>query len=182
MTIQLEEAEIISVEKVGEGARVCIDFIDELDPLEGLLVGNTGYGYMLVLSENRSTETYPARVFRVNSGALHHYVSIDGEKTTYLGEVKPGMKLSLFHQNQTSRQVTVGRVKMEKRPFLRVVSRVGNIEISSTIQEADSVHLLGANAKEVPAISLVAGDKIMVAVDEPGRHLGEKIEEEINEW
>lgn len=180
---ELVAAEVISVTQIGEGTRVCIDVIDQLDPLEGMLIGNTGHGYLLVLSENRSTETYPPRPFRINGGAFHHYLYLGEERTTYLAEAKPGLEVPLWCKGKV-RKVSVGRVKMEKRPFLRVVCRVENNdqEISATVQEADSVHVMTVDQAAKPVLELKAGDRILCYPDEPGRHLGKKIEEEIKEY
>ncbi|SHM66705.1 3-dehydroquinate synthase II [Gracilibacillus kekensis] len=182
MESNLQEAEIIRTESIGEGSRVCLDFVDHLEPTEGILLGNTGHGYLFVLAENRTTDTYPARPFRINSGAIHHYVLKESSKTAYLAELKPGDKITVLNAKGETRQVALGRVKIEKRPLMRIVARISNMEVSVTLQEADSVHLLSANYKEKQAISLVEGDRVLVQLDQPGRHLGEKIDEEIIEY
>lgn len=69
---QFSYCRVERIQSAGEGSRVCLDFVDVLDPEEGVLVGNTGHGYLLVLSEHAVTPTYPARPFRVNAGAIHH--------------------------------------------------------------------------------------------------------------
>lgn len=180
---KLAVAEVISVTSIGVGTRVCLDLIDQLDPLEGILVGNTGNGYLFVLSENRSTETYPPRPFRINGGAFHHYLHLGEDKTAYLAEVKPGLELPVWFQGEV-RKIAVGRVKLEKRPFLRIVCRVEDSgqEISVTLQEADSVHLLTADQTAKAVLDLSAGDRVLCYPDQPGRHLGEKIEEDIQEY
>lgn len=179
---EFETAKIIEIESIGEGTRVCLDLIDELDSLEGVLIGNTGSGYVMALSENRTTDTYPPRPFRINAGAYHHYVLLDEEKTGYLAEMKPGMKVPVW-QGEECRLVPIGRVKMEKRPFIRIVCQTKETdrEISVTVQEADSVHLLGADNQAKAAIKLTIGDELLCYPDQPGRHLGEKIDEEITE-
>ncbi|MCT2538182.1 3-dehydroquinate synthase [Aquibacillus koreensis] len=181
MEQEIKRAEVVAIEPIGIGSRVCLDLIDQLDPLEGIFVGNTGYGYIKVLSENRTTETYPARPFRINGGAIHQYVSIGESKTTYLSEVKPGSELPI-RKDEEIRQVAVGRVKIEKRKFLRVICKVDDVEISATLQESDSVHVQTENGAAKAVIDLQMGDKIICLLDQPGRHLGEKIEEEIAEF
>lgn len=178
---QLKTAEIIEVVSVGMGSRVCIDFVDQLAPTEGLFIGNTGHGYMLVLAENRTTDTYPARTFRVNGGAIHQYIMIDNNKTSYLSEIRAGQRIPIFKEDGSFREVAVGRVKIEERPLLRVVAKIDEQEISVTIQEGDSTHLLGPQQEEIEGLSLKKGDKILALPDTPGRHLGEKIQEHIIE-
>jgi 3-dehydroquinate synthase II len=178
---EFELAEIKRVTPIGEGARVCIDFIDQLSPTEGVLVGNTGHGYFFVLAENRQTDTYPKRPFRVNAGAIHHYIVTDEDKTNYLQEIQPGNRIPVFCEDGTYRKIPVGRVKIEKRPFVRVEAKVNDHTISVTMQEADSVHILGEKMEEKQVIQLEEGDKVYVRLDQAGRHLGEKIQEEIVE-
>lgn len=182
MKISLKEAEVVEIKEIGEGSRVCLDFVDKLEPSEGILVGNTGHGYVLVLAENRTTDTYPGRPFRVNSGAIHHYILKEEDQTAYLAEIRPGDYISVISESGSSRSVAVGRVKVEKRPLIRLVLKVENKELSVTLQVADSVHVRAPDGTEIQAITLKKGDHVMVQVDQPGRHLGKKIEEEINEF
>ncbi len=181
MEQQAQEAEVLAVESIGYGSRVCVDLIDQLDPTEGVLVGNTGYGYLQVLSENRITETYPARPFRINCGAIHQYLNIGENKTTYLAEIRPGQAIPVLKDGEV-RKVSIGRVKIEKRKFLRIVCKVNEVEISACLQESNSVHLLGADGEAKSVIDLKKGDRVVCYLDQPGRHLGEKIEEEISEF
>ncbi|MCI3921447.1 3-dehydroquinate synthase II [Paenibacillus sp. TRM 82003] len=172
---------IRAVKEVGTGARVCLDFVDFLGPDEGLYVGNTGHGYALLLAETRSTSTYPPRPFRVNCGAIHQYVWV-GEKTVYLSEIQPGDCLTLFTPT-TSRDVSVGRVKIEHRPLLRIeLESEDGTGVSFTVQASESVHLLGNGGEAKQAIHLKVGDQVLAAEDEPGRHLGTKIQEVIHEY
>ncbi|MGN8645887.1 3-dehydroquinate synthase II [Gracilibacillus sp. HCP3S3_G5_1] len=182
MVNNLQEAEVVEIERIGEGARVCLDLVDHLSPTEGILLGNTGHGYFLVLAENRTTDTYPARPFRINSGAIHHYVRKEDETTAYLAELKPGDTLTVYNEKGEARKIAIGRVKIEKRSLVRIVTKVGDTEISATLQESDSVHVLTSEQKEKQAILLQEGDRILVKVDQPGRHLGERIDEEIIEF
>ncbi|KAB8137672.1 3-dehydroquinate synthase [Gracilibacillus oryzae] len=181
MDSRLQEAEVVAMESIGEGTRVCLDFVDKLQPTEGILVGNTGHGYLLVLAENRTTDTYPARPFRVNAGAIHQYALTDEGKTSYLAELKPGDQIAVMSAEGKKRNIAIGRVKMEKRPFLRIVLKSEGAVISATLQDADSVHVLGHDGSEKQVLDLQQGDRIMIVKDQPGRHLGEKIEEEIIE-
>ena len=63
--------ELVAVEPIGEGTRVCLDLVDCLDPEEGVLLGDTGHGYLLVLSEkskvDRPTRLVPSALIVVLS-------------------------------------------------------------------------------------------------------------------
>ncbi len=180
MSDAVTTGKVTKITSIGEGLRVCLDFIDELAPLEGVWIGNTGSGYCLALAENRETDTYPKRPFRVNAGAYHHYLVKAEDKTTYLAEVTPGDAL-LVKGPDTERLVTVGRVKKEYRPFLRLELEADDQMISVTVQDADSVYLLSADKTAVSVQQLAIGDTLTVKSDQPGRHLGERIEEDITE-
>ncbi|MDG5787065.1 3-dehydroquinate synthase II [Evansella sp. AB-P1] len=171
--------EVIDIIDVGEGMRVCIDFMDVLNNDDGLYIGNTGHGYIKVLSENRKSEHYPPRPFRINCGAFHQYLYQNGQ-TLYLHEVNPGNKISLINA-EGEKELSVGRVKIEKRPFLRVVCKSKNEIISVTLQNASSVYVEEENKGEVSVLDLKKGDKIKCIQDSPGRHLGDKIDEIIIE-
>ncbi len=122
--VEFKCLEIIRIEFMGTGTRVCVDFIDMLAPTEGVLVGNTGHGFIKVIAETRPTETYPAREFRVNMGAVNQYLYLGEDKTCYLSEIQSGMVIPVYSK-QSFRYVTVGRVKMEKREFLKVTCQNG---------------------------------------------------------
>lgn len=171
--------EVTGIKEIGDGMRVCIDFVDILDQHDGLYVGNTGHGYIKVLSENRQSDGYPPRPFRINCGSYHQYL-YQNEKTTYLHEVHPGNKL-IVTDEQSEKSIPVGRVKIEKRPFIRVECKNGDSITSATLQNSTSVYLVEETKGEIPIIDLSLGDRIACIEDTPGRHLGEKIEEIIIE-
>lgn len=171
--------QIKEIKEIGEGMRVCIDFVDILKPEEGLYVGNTGHGYIRVLSENRKSEGYPARPFRLNAGSFHQYLH-QPDKTRYLAELNPGEEL-VVTDGTGSRTISVGRVKIEKRPLLRVVCEKDGHIISATVQKSSSVWMAEKEKGQFPLQELKEGDFVACFPDTPGRHLGEKIEETIIE-
>lgn len=163
--------------EMGIGTRVEIDFIDVLNENEGILVGNTGQGYVRVLAECRQTDTYPPRPFRVNAGAIHQYIYIGDSKTKYLSDIKAGDSIFVT-DGINDRQVIVGRVKIEKREFIRILF---DSSISATLQKADSIFIAGENG----AVHLmdINADSCIETYTDIGfaRHKGELIDEEIIE-
>ncbi|WP_082235367.1 3-dehydroquinate synthase II [Halobacillus massiliensis] len=174
-----EFVEITKIEEIGDGMRVCLDFIDILKPTDGVYVGNTGHGYVKVLAENRESDGYPPRPFRLNCGSFHQYLYQE-EKTYYLHELQPGKKLKITDE-ESEREIAIGRVKIEKRPFVRVEAGRGEQTISATLQKSSSVHLMEESDGEISILDLKEGQKILALLDKPGRHLGEKIDEVIVE-
>ncbi len=171
--------EVVELKKVGEGMRVCLDFIDRLQEEEGLYIGNTGHGYLKVLSENRQSEGYPPRPFRINCGGFHQYFYQEKE-SRYLQEIKAGESL-VVSSPQGSRSISIGRVKIERRPLIRVICHGEEGSISATLQSSTSVYVEEAEKGAVSVLDLKKGDRIAGMMDEPGRHLGKKIDEFIEE-
>ena len=179
---KIQLAKVESITEVGEGTRVCIDLIDVLEPDEGVFVGNTGHGYCLLLSESIQTDTYPPRPFRVNAGAVHQYILMDDDKTSYLSDLRPGIKVPVYKKEGQCRLVSIGRIKIEKRPMIRVSMSLDDVNITITVQKADSVSIASeSKSKGISIESLNIGDKVCCCFDQPGRHIGERVDEYINE-
>lgn len=168
---------IIQIMDMGEGSRVELDLIDMLSEDEGLLVSDTARGYFLVLAETRPTPTYPPRPFRINAGAVHQYVKMADGSTKYLSEVEPGDRVLVSNGN-SEREVAVGRVKIEKRPFEKICLDSG---ISATLQKADSIYIKGEN-EALHLLDVQDNDGVFFLLDEDfARHKGMPVEEEILE-
>lgn len=175
--MEWSKGKVIRLVEMGEGSRVEIDFVDVLSADEGVLVGDSACGYVCVLAETRSTATYPPRPFRVNAGAVHQYVQIDENRTKYLSEIDPGDRIMVTDGSRV-RYVSVGRVKMEKREFVKVCFDTG---ISATLQKADSLFLKGVNGA-IHFIDIKEGDEVsLVMSTDVARHKGEAIDEFIEE-
>jgi 3-dehydroquinate synthase II len=173
--------QVESIEELGEGTRVCLDFIDILAPDEGIYIGNTGHGYMMVLSENRKTTTYPPRPFRINAGGIHQYLLLEDNVTCYLCDLQPGVKIPIYNPEHNQRLISIGRIKVEKRKLSRMSCTFEDKNISVTVQVSDSIYFLGKDNKPTEFLSLKPGDLIRCQADEPGRHLGEHLIEYIEE-
>lgn len=175
--MELEYGAVAQIIDMGEGTRVELDFVDALGSSEGVLVGDTARGFLCVLGETRSTDTYPPRPFRVNAGAIHQYVYMGDNKTKYLSEVRAGDRI-VITDGKKERLVSVGRVKIEKRPFKKIILDDG---ISATLQDADSVFIMGkensVHFKDVKEQEKIA----YLKAESYARHKGEAIEEEIEE-
>ena len=102
--------------------RVCIDFVQLLQPTEGCWIGSSAKTMALVLSEASPSVFVPSRPFRVNAGPVHSYVLMsDGKTTKYLCELQAGDHVLVYNcRSNTSRSVPVGRLKMELRPCVVV--------------------------------------------------------------
>ena len=182
---ELLPAVITRVESVGLGHRVCADTLSILRKGQGMLVGNSSAFTFLVHAETERNEYVAARPFRVNAGAVHAYVRLPGDKTTYLGEFKAGQEVLIVDANGETSLATLGRVKIEVRPMLLVEAQVATDEGVKTgavfLQNAETIRLTTPGGEPVSVVGLKPGDTVLCRLDEAGRHFGMRIREDIRE-
>ncbi len=179
--IILKEAEIVEIRPVGMGDRVCIDTCTSMVEGQGILVGNSSSALFLVHSESIPNPYVSPRPFRVNAGAVHAYTRIPGGKTKYLSELSAGDQVMIVDYEGNTTAGIVGRLKIEKRPLMLVKADIGEKQVATILQNAETIRLTGPNGEAVSVVNLAPGDKVLVAVEEGGRHFGHKIEESITE-
>ena len=179
--LALAEAEIVSIEQVPMGHRVCVDTLSVLSPGQGMLVGNSAAFTFLVNAETGHNEYVASRPFRVNAGAVHGYVLLPEDKTAYLEEMKAGTHaLAVDHTGATER-IVVGRCKVEKRPMLHIRAKSGQEEGAIFLQNAETVCLVSPGGKSTSVVALKPGDRVLCRTDRAGRHFGVRITEDISE-
>ena len=179
--ILLKSAEIVSVSQVGMGDRVCVDTCTSMTAGQGILVGNSSSALFLVHAESISNPYVTPRPFRVNAGPVHAYTRVPGGKTKYLSELAAGDEVMIVDYTGNTVSATVGRLKIEKRPLMLVTAAVGDKQITGILQNAETIRLTDPKGKALSVVSLKPGDKVLVALEEAGRHFGLKIEETITE-
>ena len=177
----LEEAVITRIEPAGLGHRVCVDTMSMLKRGQGMLVGNSSAFTFLVHAETEHNEYVASRPFRVNAGAVHAYIRLPGDKTTYLSEVTAGTEMLVVDHNGNTTVATAGRVKVEVRPMLLVEARIGDKVGAVFLQNAETIRLTAPDGTPVSIVALKPGDKILCRTDEAGRHFGMRIKEDIQE-
>ena len=179
--IRLEPAEIVEVRPVGMGDRVCVDTCTEMEPGQGILVGNSSSALFLVHAESISNPYVTPRPFRVNAGPVHAYTRLPGGKTKYLSELSAGDPVLIVDHKGDTAMGTVGRLKIEKRPLLLVTAKLGDAQVTTIVQNAETIRLTDPDGSAVSVVNLVPGDKVLMAVEKGGRHFGHRIEETITE-
>ncbi|MBW2564176.1 MAG: 3-dehydroquinate synthase II, partial [Deltaproteobacteria bacterium] len=75
----------------------------------------------------------------------------------------------------------VGRLKIEKRPLMLVRATVKDKEVTTILQNAETIRLTSPDGSPISIVKLGSGDKVLVAVEIGGRHFGHKINETITE-
>ncbi|MEC7640418.1 MAG: 3-dehydroquinate synthase II [Candidatus Thermoplasmatota archaeon] len=176
----LQYSEVTEIAAVGIGDRVCVDLIDTLELGEGLLVGSTANAMVMVHGETVPSEYVPTRPFRVNAGAVHSYCLMADQTTKYLSELVSGDKVSVINLRGTLRHSTVGRVKIEKRPFLLVKYSDGRVSGQAALQQAETIRLVGDEGL-VSVTNINVGDRVLTRISTGMRHIGRELDGVMNE-
>ncbi len=177
----LVEAEITAIEDAGPGDRVCVDTTSIFEPGEGLLVGSTHRSFALVHAETIETEYVRARPFRVNAGAVHSYLMGPDGRTQYLSEVQAGSQVLAVAPDGTTRTLTVGRAKIERRPHFLVRWTTRNGPGSAIVQNAETIRLVRPDGQPISVTELNVGDHILVQDESAARHFGMPVDERLEE-
>lgn len=179
--VALATACITRIQALGMGDRVCVDTCANLALGEGMLVGNSSGALFLVHAESLENPYVAPRPFRVNAGPVHAYIRVAADKTKYLGELKAGDEVLVVNYQGRTWPAVVGRVKVERRPLMLVAAAVDSQEITTILQNAETIRLTRPNGEAVSIVSLQEGDEVLVALEEAGRHFGHKVQETILE-
>ncbi|MBY9002601.1 MAG: 3-dehydroquinate synthase II [Candidatus Lokiarchaeota archaeon] len=188
--INLTTAKVMDIQNISESARVCVDTTSLLEIGEGMLIGSTAKGFVLIHAEVFDTKFISSRPFRVNAGDVSAYILVpssgsQGYRTKYLSELKGGDQVLIINTDGLTRVVTVARVKIEIRPMLRfeLVSSVDNSPVIMSVicQNAETIRLVDKNGKAISVVSVKEGDEILVHIGPGATHFGVPLKEKIIE-
>jgi 3-dehydroquinate synthase II len=184
--LELSRAVVTAIEPAGLGHRVCVDTISMLRRGQGMLIGNSSAFTFLVHAETESNPYVAARPFRVNAGAVHAYAQLPGDKTCYLEELAAGREVLIVSADGSTSLATVGRVKVEVRPMLKISAEVAapdGCKASGQVflQNAETIRVTGVDGRPISVVALKPGDEILCRTDVAGRHFGMRICEDIKE-
>jgi 3-amino-4-hydroxybenzoic acid synthase len=176
--LDLVELTVTALTRVGMGERACVDTCSHLGQDEGILVGSRAGGLVLCVSETHALPYMPTRPFRVNAGALMSYTLGSPDRTRYLSELRAGATVLAVDASGRTRQVTVGRTKIETRPLLSVdaVAPDGR-EVNLILQDDWHVRVLGPGGAVLNSTALVVGDRLLGYLPDAQRHVGYPIDE-----
>lgn len=177
----LVTGKVTKTKPVGMGDRVCVDTTSLMKIGEGMLVGSQSHGLFLVHSETLESEYVEPRPFRVNAGAVHAYIQIPGGRTKYLSEIESGDEVLIVNSEGEASNATVGRVKIERRPLMLIIAKHEGQEIKTILQNAETINLVDENGEPVSVSEIEVGDKILINLQEGGRHFGAKVDETLVE-
>ncbi|MFX1447355.1 MAG: 3-dehydroquinate synthase II [Promethearchaeota archaeon] len=189
--IELTSAKVINIQNIPESERVCVDTTSLLSSGEGMLVGSTAKGFVLVHAEVFETQFVSSRPFRVNAGDVSAYILVPSDskdemyQTKYLSELKGGDQVLVVNTNGEAKNISVGRVKIETRPMLRLELEIDEqgkkIKINYIGQNAETIRLVNANGDPISIVNIKVGDEVLVHIGPEATHFGTKIKETIIE-
>jgi 3-dehydroquinate synthase II len=179
--VPLVRAKITRVKALGMGDRVCLDTCTNMQPGEGMLIGNTSSAFFLVHSESIETPYVATRPFRVNAGAVHAYVLGPEGRTRYLSELASGDPVLLVRFDGATQVAYLGRSKIERRPMLLVEAEADGQPISLVLQNAETIRLTRPDGSALSVATLQPGDEVLAHVTTGGRHFGMKVQETLTE-
>ncbi|MDT9682487.1 3-dehydroquinate synthase II [Streptomyces sp. TRM76323] len=179
--LDLVPLEVVRSEPVGMGYRGCIDTTHLFDEDEGMVIGSTSSGGILVCAEVHYLPYMNLRPFRVNAGAVHSYV-FGTDTTAYITDLAAGEKCYAVNPSGRFREAMVGRVKVELRPLRLVEARYEDVTVNVFLQDDWHVRVMSAEGKPLNLTEVVPGTRLLGRVTEPGRHVGIKVDEEISEF
>ena len=178
ISLKLQNAKIIEINEVGMGDRVCVDTCSMLDNGEGMLVGSQSRGLFLVHGETFDTEFVASRPFRVNASSVSAYILAPNGKTRYLSELEAGDEVLVTNTEGISRIVIVGRVKIEKRPFMLIKAQIKDEILKILLQNAETIRLVSKDKTAISVAELKVNDEVLVFFQAGGRHFGRLVEKE----
>lgn len=179
-SVGLGLATVTAVESGGVGERVCVDLTERLDDGEGMLIGSSANALVLIHGETVPSEFVPSRPFRINAGAVHAYCLMADGSTRYLSELEAGDEVAITNSSGAIRPASIGRLKIERRPFLLVRFEIDERSGQVLAQQAETVRFIDENGT-LSVTSLVSGDQITVRTSTGMRHVGREIAGEMNE-
>jgi 3-amino-4-hydroxybenzoic acid synthase len=178
---ELVPLEVVRAEPVGMGYRGCIDTTTLFGEDEGMIIGSTSSGGVLVCAEVHYLPYMNLRPFRVNAGAVHSYV-FGAENTAYITDLRAGERAHAVSAEGRFREVLIGRVKVELRPLRLIEARHGDVTVNVLLQDDWHVRVMSADGKPLNLTEVRPGTGLLGHVCAPGRHVGIKVAEQINEF
>ena len=173
-------ATVTSVESGAVGERICVDLTQRLSEGEGMLIGSSANALVLIHGETIPSEFVPSRPFRVNAGAVHAYCLMADGSTKYLSELSAGDQVAIANSTGQTRTAIIGRLKIERRPFLLIRFDCNNQSGQVLVQQAETVRFIGEDGN-ISVTSIQNGDRITVRLSSGMRHIGRELAGEMKE-
>ncbi len=100
--------------------------------------------------------------------------------TKYLSELRAGDMVAVLAA-EGRRSASIGRLKIERRPFLLIRFECGSVEGQLIAQQAETVRLVSPAGEALSVTGLEPGDEMLVRLDSSMRHIGQALPGEMSE-
>jgi 3-amino-4-hydroxybenzoic acid synthase len=179
--LTLVEWEVRRMVPCGVGDRACVDAAALLTTAEGVLVGSRCAAMVMLCSETHHLSYMPLPSFRVYAGGVHSYLLRPANQTSYLGDLRAGMSALAVHASGATRRVTVGRVKIERRPLCMIEFGSADGDGNIFVQNDWHVRVMGPGGEAIHVTDCVKGTKLLGYHAGEARHCGSPISEQLIE-
>ena len=100
--------------------------------------------------------------------------------TKYLSELSAGDQVAIANSTGQTRTAIIGRLKIERRPFLLIRFDCNNQSGQVLVQQAETVRFIGEDGN-ISVTSIQNGDRITVRLSSGMRHIGRELAGEMKE-
>lgn len=159
--VELVTARVTGVERCGTGDRVCVDTCASLRLGAGMLVGDSGDALLLVHSRSVECASDAPRPFRIDAGDARACVFLPGGKTKPLSELTADEEALVVAHDGSAQRAIVGRVRIERRPLLRVEAEAGGTPVTLILDDAETSRLVRPGGAAVSVRGLGKGSGIL---------------------
>jgi len=167
----------VTVKEIGMGARACIDTCDIMAEGEGMMVGNSSQGMILVQAEVVRNPFVAPRPFRVNAGAISLYLLSPDNKTRYLEEIEAGDEVLIVNREGKTRVSNVVRSKIELRPLILIEAEIEGKTAKAVLQNAETIRVVTPKGSRA-VTELKPRNKVIAHFELGGRHFGTLVKDE----
>ena len=101
--------------------------------------------------------------------------------TRYLSELSSGDQVAVYSGDGLAKIATIGRLKIERRPLLKVTMSSENFTGNVILQQAETVRLVTSSGTAISVTEISSGDEITVLNEEGMRHIGISVQGEVTE-
>ena len=101
--------------------------------------------------------------------------------TKYLSELCSGDQVAVYSGDGQVKIATIGRLKIERRPLLKISMKTEFFTGNIILQQAETVRLVTSSGTAISVTELSLGDEITVLNQKGMRHIGISIQGEVTE-
>ena len=103
------------------------------------------------------------------------------DSTRYLSELQSGDEVAVLSSDGSKRGAVIGRLKVERRPFIMLRFSTPMSEGQIMLQQAETVRLISTSGEAFSVTQIEEGMEILVLNETSMRHIGQAVPGEVAE-